>query len=803
LLVAGIMGAGAATAGFQVQGRVVDQGGLALPGVSVVATTRAGAPVATVIASRDGTFTLEVPAGDYRLEASLDGFQPAVRDLLVSGPMTLPDLVLKLGGYAEETTVVATLPTEVQASDFGAPSTIAEEVFDNAPSRSDRYDDVLPLLPNVVRGPDGLISVAGARAPEGVVLLNGVPWSDIASGAPVAAVPLEAVQAVQVVTTGFAAEHGAATGGVTVITTRSGLDKRDFSINSFIPRVRLADGGVRGIEAWNPKWSLRGPIAVGRAWFAQSLDYSWDRTRAYTVAGTQDRRQKGFTALTQLDGRAGTHHVVTAWLNGQQQHVNAERLNAFNPLGTVPVFDRSVWGGALIDRAAFGTSTLETRLDARHQDTSLEPSGTDAYMVGHDITRGSYFHTVDRHALAAQASVVVSRVTTGLGGHHLFKAGTSVSYRKLKGWESGRPVTYVRSNGLPARIVEFAGPGSFDADSTQVGAFAQDGWEVADRVRVDAGFRFDHDTRVGTAAAPRVGVTWNVDADTTVSAGGGWFTADTPLAALAFEGGLERRVTTFDEWGVATGPAVSYPNVESSDLDRPQARIWSGRVDRRLNNAWQLRVALQERRGTHNAIVTPSLINGQTVALLSTTGESRTRSIETTVGYRPAGRPHQLYLSYVRSSSEGNTNDFGQVEGLFKDSRLAAAELAPLPSDVPRRLLAWGVFQLPFETTVAPFLDVRSGFPYSAIGDDWSYVERRFERRYPLFASLDLVVNKIVTLPGGMRARVGFKLYNIAGRKNGRDVQADVTSADFGDTYNPLGRQVRGVFELIWGGNKG
>ena len=143
--------------------------------MSVVATTRAGAPVATVIASRDGTFTLEVPAGDYRLEASLDGFQPAVRDLLVSGPMTLPDLVLKLGGYAEETTVVATLPTEVQASDFGAPSTIAEEVFDNAPSRSDRYDDVLPLLPNVVRGPDGLISVAGARAPEGVVLLNGVP----------------------------------------------------------------------------------------------------------------------------------------------------------------------------------------------------------------------------------------------------------------------------------------------------------------------------------------------------------------------------------------------------------------------------------------------------------------------------------------------------------------------------------------------------------------------------------------------------------------------------------------------------
>ncbi len=802
VLVAGLLGSGAATADFQVQGRVVDQGGLALPGAAIVATTPAAVAVATAIASADGSFTLELPAGDYRVEASLDGFEPAGYEFRVAGPLVLPDLVLTIGGYAEETTVVATLPTEVQAPDFGAPATIAEEVFDNAPTRNDRYDDVLPLLPNVVRGPDGLISVAGARAPEGVVLLNGVPWSDVAAATPVAAIPLEAIQAVQVITSGFAAEHGPTTGGVTVINTRSGADRRNFSINSFIPRVRLADSGVRGIEAWNPKGSLRGPIAPGKAWFAQSLDYNWEKTRAYTRAGTQDRRQKGFSSLTQVDGRVGDGHAITVWLNGQQTHVNAEGLNAFNPLGTVPALERNLWGGALIDRVAFGTSTLETRLAVRHQDTSLGPAGTDPYVVGHDITRGSYFHTFDRHAVATQASTVVSRIAAGPSGNHLVKAGGSVAYRKLEGSESSRPVTYLRSNGKPARIVEFAGAGTFDADSVQAGAFVEDGWELPARVRLDAGFRFDHDSRMGTAVGPRVGVTWSVDADTTVSAGGGWFTADTPLAALAFDGYQERRVTFFDEQGAAIGPAVTYRSVLSGHLSRPRARIWSGRVDRRLGNAWQLRVALQERRGTNEAIVTPVSVDGETVALLSTTGESRIRSIETTAGYRPAGGRHQLYLSYVRSHAEGNTNDFGQVEGLFKDARLARAEVAPLPSDVPHRVLVWGVFQLSLETTVAPFLEARSGFPFSAIGDDWSYAERRFGRRYPLFASLDLVVNKIVTLPGGMRARVGFKLYNIAGRKNGRDVQANVTSTDFGDTYNPLGRQVRGVFELIWGGNK-
>jgi hypothetical protein len=85
------------------------------------------------------------------------------------------------------------------------------------------------------------------------------------------------------------------------------------------------------------------------------------------------------------------------------------------------------------------------------------------------------------------------------------------------------------------------------------------------------------------------------------------------------------------------------------------------------------------------------------------------------------------------------------------------------------------------------------------VGDDWSYAEPRFSRRYPTFASLDLVINKIVTLPHGLRARVGVKLYNIAGRRNGRDVQADLSRDDFGRTYNALGRQFRGVFEIIWG----
>lgn len=786
----------------RIQGRIVDQSGLPLPGVSLRVMSTATRAEHDVVTTADGTFSFDVAVGDYRLAAALDGFEPLARDFRVAGPATLPDLVMGIAHLAETTTVVASVPTEVQPRQFGAPAVIAEKLIDNAPLRTNRYDDMLPLLPNVVRGPDGLISVAGARAPQGVLLLNGVPASDVASGTPVASVPLGAVESVEVIGTGFPVEYGPSTGGVTIITSRAGSDTFRFAVNSFTPRLRLADWGIRGVEAWNPNLSVRGPIARGRAWFAQSIDYHFEKARQDTVYdGTQDRKQKGFTSFSQVDAKAGPH-IVTGWFSGQKQRVDGERLGAFTPLGTVPTLEHSEASAAVVDRVAFGTSTIETRVHIRRQNVSLAPDGEGVYQVAHDVTRGAYFGTLDRDALSGHLSTVFSRMAAGRLGHHLFKAGGSAGWRDLDGHEQNETVTYLRTSLVPAIGVEFLGAGTFDAASTQLGAFAQDEWALNDRLTLDAGVRFDHDSRTGSFAAPRVGLTWGLGEKTTVSGGAGWFTGDMPLAALAFDGYQARRITRFDERGLTTDGPVTYRNIVSDELGMARARMWSARIDRRLNASWQLRAAVQERRGTNEAIVAPRLVQGAMAALLSTGGRSQTRSFEATLGYHPLGRPHQLYLSYVRSKSEGSTNDFGLVEGLFKDPRLEAPEMAALPSDVPHRVLAWGLFSLPAQVTVAPFLDVRSGFAYSALNDDWSYAGPRFTKRYPLFASLDVVVNKIVTLPGGMRARVGVKLYNVAGRRNGRDVQADISRADFGRTYNALGRQVRGVFEIIWGGGR-
>jgi hypothetical protein len=58
----------------------------------------------------------------------------------------------------------------------------------------------------------------------------------------------------------------------------------------------------------------------------------------------------------------------------------------------------------------------------------------------------------------------------------------------------------------------------------------------------------------------------------------------------------------------------------------------------------------------------------------------------------------------------------------------------------------------------------------------------------------------MITLPAPMRsARIGLKLYNVIGTNDARDIQRDLARPDYGQLYNPLQRQLRGIFEIQWG----
>jgi hypothetical protein len=258
----------------------------------------------------------------------------------------------------------------------------------------------------------------------------------------------------------------------------------------------------------------------------------------------------------------------------------------------------------------------------------------------------------------------------------------------------------------------------------------------------------------------------------------------------------------FDE-GRAAASSTTFVNQAVGTLDLPQAVRWDLQVERRLG-AWLVRARYEDRSGTHEPVVDP---NASSIApaprsipvFVTSRGTSRSRTLETTAGFRSASG-NELYASYVRGWTEGDTNTVAATEGLFRAPFVQPNLRGPLAIDVPHRVLAWSIVQLPRRFTIAPFLEMRSGFPFTAIDDSWSIVGPAGAYRLPWMATLDLSVHRVVSLPRGLPdARVGLKLYNLASTGTEREVQRDITRADFASRYDPVPRDFSIVFQFLWG----
>src|SRR5262245_230620 len=106
-----------------IAGLVKDASGAAVPGASVKVANEETGIVVDTISNGDGLYRVNalVP-GHYRVEVTLDGFQPLVR-----GPLTLEvgqtmavDVVLEIGKQTDAVNVVAVAPLiDSQSSNIG------------------------------------------------------------------------------------------------------------------------------------------------------------------------------------------------------------------------------------------------------------------------------------------------------------------------------------------------------------------------------------------------------------------------------------------------------------------------------------------------------------------------------------------------------------------------------------------------------------------------------------------------------------------------------------------------------------
>ena len=196
-----------------------------IPGASL--KLKRGMQVAETSANDAGEyeFTKLLP-GEYTLEATAEGFKTSSKTITIRAGETLVENVsLEVAEVTATVTVSSDAAQAVQTTETMSANTVKQNTLQTLPLPNEQLLDALPLVPGVVRGPDGQIDMNGARASQSSMTVNSANVTDPVTGQFAFNLPIEAVESVQVLTNPYAAEYGKFTGGVTAVATRSGTDK--------------------------------------------------------------------------------------------------------------------------------------------------------------------------------------------------------------------------------------------------------------------------------------------------------------------------------------------------------------------------------------------------------------------------------------------------------------------------------------------------------------------------------------------------------------------------------------------------
>jgi outer membrane receptor protein involved in Fe transport len=740
-----------------------------------------------------------VPVGSYTITAQAPGMTSQQGITVTAGTASEVALEMKIQTVAESTTVTASADSFDTSQSSGI-STISESTVRNMPNLDERFTSLLPLIPGVVRGPNGQINMKGARASQNGSLLNNADVTDPATGTSTLHVPIDVVASVQVFSTPYDPQYGKFTGAVSNVETRPGsFNSFRFSAQNLLPRLRRVDGSIMGIAAVTPRVTVSGPIVKDRVAFTQSLEYRYERDQVYSLPPLQAwTRSESFNSYTQIDANITRKQTATASFAIFPQKLDYYGLNTFTPQESTPNLHQRGYQAYLQHRYVTDSGSLLTsQVSFRKLDADVLPNSKDPYQLLVETTSGGFFSRQNRDTTRTEWAEIFRSHPRHYFGSHELDAGASFVRSSYDGRQTFLPVRIIGVDNSALEQIEFGKASTFSIDQIEAAWFIGDKWTVSKRLTFDLGLRFDWDSVTGSAnAAPRVGFVYSLTGDgkTVLKGGAGYFYDRVPLNIPSFRFLPDRTVTRLNPAGGVVN-STKYSNIISNGLQNPRSEVWNLELNREVTSDFLVRVAYQQRHTVHGYFVNP-VASGATGSLsLSNRGSDSYEEFQVTGLYRVHGST--LNASYVHSRAYGDLNDFNQFFGNDPLAVIQPNQRGRLSFDAPNRLLAWGEISAPWKLTVAPVLDVHSGFPYSAINQYREFVGTRNELRFPSFVSTDLQVWRRVRLPiRESHARVGFGVYNIFNRDNYRDVQNDVDSARFGEFFNGPSRTFHGKFVL-------
>ena len=747
-----------------------------------------------------GNFVLRsIPIGKYEIAANAPGLE-AVQQVEVNagGILALP-IFLDVATVNSNVTVSASDPVQADSAQSG---TIASATVETAPNQNERFESLLPLVPGVVRGPDGRINMKGSRSTQSGWLVNSANATDPVTGGEALNLPIDVVSSVQVISNPFDPEYGRFTGAVSSVETRAGnLEKFHFSIQNLVPRARDRDGDIVGIEAFTPRATFTGPLVKDRVAFTQSFEYRFVRTPVNSLPALQrDTKLESFDSFSQLDLKINQQQTATVSFALFPQKLDYLGLNTFTPQPSTPDLHQRGYQASLQHHYLTQSGSLLTSQVAYESfNADLSPNSSDPYRLLVETTEGGFFNVQRRRSDRTEWQETFQSHPRNFFGTHQLKAGLDFSHSSYNGRQQFAPVEIVGTSGNALERISFGAPTTFHVGQSEFAGFAGDEWIPSSRLTIDLGLRFDHDSITKTIEpAPRAGLTLALTGNrrTLLKAGIGVFYDRVPLNIPAFPLFPGRTISILNSEG-ADVSSTPYVNQVDGPLRNPRSHAWNIEVDQEVLETLLLRVSYQQRNTLDDFILNPTTFGSSGELTLSNSGHDSYREFQVTSVYKVHG--NTLNFSYVRSKSYGDLNDFNQFFGNDPEAVIQPNESGRLPFDAPNRFLVWGEIAGPWKLSISPVFDLHTGFPYSVENELREFVGLRNDQRFPAFNSFDLQVLRNVKLPfrGKNRtAKIGIGVFNLFNHFNPRDVQNDLDSPRFGEFFNGTPLMIRGKFVL-------
>ena len=746
----------------------------------------------------EGRFSFpEVKAGVYTVTVQFPGLQAEQTITVDAGKPADVGLELKPAEVKTEVTVTASQP---QVKGEALTETISTATIRDTPNQNERTESVLPLIPGVVRGPDGRINMKGARNTQSGALVNSANVTDPATGSPGLDVPIDVVASVKVISNPYDPEYGKLTGAVSTIETKtSSYDKVHFSIQNVMPRVRVRDGSIFGVGGATPRMMVTAPIIKDRLAFTQSLEYRFIRNPVNSLPAFQrDTTLEGVNSYTQLDANINSKQTATVSLSLYPQKLKYLGLNTFTPQPSSPDYHQRGYQVYAQHRYMTGTDSLLTsQFSYKVFDTDITPHGEGSYRLLLDTTQGAFFSQQARRSTRLDLGETYQFAPHDLFGRHQWKAGVEYAHSQYNGRQLFQPAELDGLSGMPIERVTFSGSNSASITQHEAAAFLMDHWTLSQRLSVDFGERLDHDTVTdATHVAPRVAFRFALTGDqkTILKGGAGVFYDRVPLMMATFTSLPNRTVSVLNAQGQVS-TSTYYVNQVAGHLQNPRSDAWDLSLSRQVLDNLVLQVAYEDRTTKRDFVVSP--VTGATSGVLQLANRGRQSYRELQISGRYQLGRHVINASYVHSKAYGDLNDFFQFYGNLPKAVIQADGQGRLSYDAPNRFLAWGELKLPWKVSLLPVYDVHTGFPYSVQDEYRNYVGPRNTKRFPRFSSTDLQVLRPFAIPfhdRHLRARIGFSVYNVFNHFNPRDVQTIAESPRNGEFFNNAWREYRGKF---------